>query len=217
MKPLFICALICTQLTISFAQPRFGLNLEMGVPTGEFRNNTKAEGFGFGLNFVMPMEPERRVSLGAEFSYQIYGKHIFGIDGESLSLIVNNNMILMHGLARIRPIQGDGVVPIFEVLYGFKYLYTRSKIKDDLFGEPIEANTDFKDTALSYGGAAGLQIPIGDHVDLELKATYLIGGKAEYLDARVIENNGDGTFNFNSKRSETDMIVFKIAVSGSLN
>lgn len=212
MRVFLTYVLVLACFSTLHGQPRFGLNLEVGIPAGDFRNNTKAEGYGFGFGTYIPLAPERRVSVGAEINYEIYGKHIFTIDGETLSLVVNNNMLMVHGLARVRPWSGARTLPFFEFLYGFKYLYTRSKIKDDLFGEPISTNTDFRDIALSYGGSAGIQIDMGDKVDLEFRLVYLKGGKADYLDAPSIENNRDGTFSFEPKRSYTDMVVVKVGV-----
>ncbi|MEQ9287035.1 MAG: hypothetical protein RIG77_09020 [Cyclobacteriaceae bacterium] len=184
---------------------------EFGRPTGEFRQNTDAVGIGFGMGGYFSFDKENLFYLGADLSYDIYGKS-FDSDG-FYEVVTNNNILQFHGVLRLKPSTGK-VVPLVEGLYGFKYLYTISKLKEDLLSSPEAIKTTFHDIALSYGGSAGLHIPLGEkNTALEFRVQYLKGAEAEFVDGKSIRQDGIDHAIANPKRSTTDMIVFKIGIT----
>ena len=123
----------------SFGQAIGSVWGEVGIPAGEFRRNTDAFGLGFGLGAYAPVDPSGMVFLGADASYEIYGKNVES-DG-FYELVTNNNMLQLHAVMRIMP-QSSHVKPFVEGLFGFKYLYTVDKVKEELgeFESALQAN-----------------------------------------------------------------------------
>ena len=211
MKRLILIILIIVPLEI-FAQKNI-VNIwgEGAIPTGEFRQNTDAFGLGMGLGAYFSFDAKRMFFLGADLSYDIYGKS-FESDG-FYEIITNNNMLRFHGVLRIMPAT-DGVKPFVEGIYGFKYLYTISKLKDNILLDPVALKTEFHGIALSYGGSVGLRIPLGgDVAALDFRVQYIIGGKTDYIDGKTIRTVGIDEAIANPIRSETDMVVIKLGVT----
>ena len=211
MKKAIIILLCSLPLQVVGQKGMVKVFTEFGVPTGDFRQNTDAIALGMGMGAYFSFDAQNLFYLGADLSYDIYGKS-FDSDGY-YEIITNNNMLQFHGLLRIKP-PSDGIVPFFEGLYGFKFLYTISKLKENILLDPIAIQTDFYDFALSYGGAAGIHIPLGQgNTALEFRVQYLIGGKAEYVDGKTIREVGIENAIANPLTSETDMVIFKLGLT----
>ena len=210
MKKL-IWILVLQLPTVLYAQRTLAsLWAEVGVPTGEFRQNTEAFGLGMGGGAYFSFDANHMFYLGGELSFDIYGKHIE--DDGFYEIITNNNMFQLHGVIRIKP-PSDGIVPYIDGMYGFKYIYTVSKLKENIAQNAIARDLDFQDVALSYGGAVGLYVPIGDAVAFDFKVQYLKGGEAEYIDARTIREEGIDNAVNNPIESSTDMFFFKVGLT----
>lgn len=208
MKRLILWILLSLPLQVSAQKGMASIWVEGAIPIGGFRQNTDAFGLGMGLGAYFSFDAKRMFFLGADLSYDIYGKS-FDRDGV-YEIITNNNMLQFHGVLRIMPAT-DGIKPFVEGLYGFKYLYTISKLKDNILLDPIALKTEFHDIALSYGGSVGVHIPLGgDVAALDLRLQYLVGGKAEYVDGKTIRAIGIDEAIANPISSETDMVFFKL-------
>jgi len=202
------------------AQSHFGLNIQMGVPINQFRDNTEAIGFGFGGYLLIPVS-DSPLHLGLDLNYLIYGsdtkKEEVLINGflDKYEIETNNNILLGHFVARLIPKTDFVLQPYFDAMLGFKYLYTRSKITDDTSSDPLETNTDFYDWAFSYGGAGGVHVGLGDNFKLELRILYLNGAKAKYLEKGSIQQdpNNPNLLIFDTKKSKTDMIIPQIGIT----
>ena len=210
----FILQLICFS---TIGQTQVSLFGEVGVPVGDFRENTKAEGYGFGLGVAVPIERNNAIFLGANLNYEIYGKR-FGQDTvDDLEIITNNNMFMMHAFLRLKPVTNGKIGPYLDVLGGFKYLYTRTKIKESILSDPLEANTEFKDFVWGYGGAIGLQYSLDYWVALDLSASLLKSGEAEYLDSKGISEDASGNLILDPTKSKTDIAIFRVGVTIELD
>ena len=66
--------------------------------------------------------------------------------------------------------------------------------------------------ALAYGGAGGVDIPLGkkDDLGLELKIAYLLGNNTRYLTNPYIDANAEVTFQ--EKTSNTDMLIPQVGI-----
>lgn len=192
-------------VNISQAQFQFGGGFLLGLPSGEFAENNSSVGAGVDLNFAAPFAPRVPVYFGLNFGYNSLARRVINetltaeikigntvIDQLQmpLELTVSNNLIQLHPFLRFKaplPI----VQPYVDVMGGFKYLFTRSKIVDnsnDRFftrnnpdgDNVISASTSQQDFVLSYGGAVGFQIGKGP-IAVDLRAMYLLSGEAEYF------------------------------------
>jgi hypothetical protein len=211
MKRLILLVLFSLPLQVSAQKSMANIWVEGAIPVGDFRQNTDAFGIGMGLGAYFSFDANHMFFFGADLSYDIYGKS-FESDG-FYEIITNNNMLRFHGVLRIMPAT-DGVKPIIEGLYGFKYLYTISKLKDNILLDPIALKTEFHSIAPSYGGSVGLSIPVGgDVASLDFRVQYIIGGKADYIDGKTIRTLGIDEAIANPIRSETDMVVVKLGLT----
>lgn len=234
---------LCSALFTNAQQAGFGFSV--GIPMKEFREATKAEGYGLGLTVTCPVGTEV-VNFGANLNYQVYGynaknKDLIAditvggtvIDQIYIPLrVINTNSIFgMHGVMRVTA-PTDVIRPYFEGLVGFRYISTTTRIEDrDDFWNDDEDNvlvrrTNLDDWIFSYGGGGGLQIELGEDVYLDLRAYYLLGGKANYYDGNDtkkwdVEFSGSGynpndinpddfSISAQPKNSRTDMLMTQI-------
>lgn len=191
--------LVSSLFTLSAQQAGFGL--VFGIPRNEFREATKAEGYGFNLTALFPLGTEV-VNIGGSINYQIYGLRaqnkdlyaditsggsVIGTIEIPLRVINTNSIFGMHGILRVTA-PTDVVRPYMEGLVGFRYISTTTRIEDrDDFWNDDEDNvlvrrTNLADWIFSYGGGGGIQFNIGEDVYLDLRTYYLLGGRANYYD-----------------------------------
>ncbi len=238
-------------------QGSVGLGLQLGVPMNEFRDNTKATGVGFNLNFYRQFAPRVPISLGFNFGYMMYGSYTQRIN-ESLQLVssngtpvsggsipvnldvTTNNNMLNGGVSLRLFAPFSGVKPYIEGMGGFNYLYTRTSIYDETQNKIftpnqetnlINARTQVQSFVLQYGAGGGFLVKIGENVNLDIRGTYTIGGRASYFDREqsqqwrvtfaganytgnepVSLNTQDGT----AKKSNTDLFLINFGLSFNL-
>lgn len=211
-------------------QPQGELSFAMGFPQGEFADNVTNPGFGInifgGLGFA-----QAPVVLGGELGFLIYGQEhrrepfSTTIPDVTVDVETNNNIVMGHFVLRLQPQTGT-VRPYADGLFGFKYLFTETRIENDRFRpgpDPIAVSTNFDDIALSYGVGGGVDVRLyhgmlGESpgtVFLKLGARYLPGAEAEYLKKGSIARN-DGTVTYEVERSRTTLLVPQIGVKVSL-
>lgn len=181
-----------------------GMGIVVGIPMREFREATRAEGYGLNFTVLFPLGTEV-VTLGANLDYMIYGlnakdENLYAditvgntvIDRLYIPLrvITTNSIFGMHAMMRVTA-PTDGVRPYFEGLFGFRYISTSTRIEDrsedrfwtqDQDDNIIVRRTNLGDFVLSYGGGGGLQFELGKNAYLDLRGYYLLGGRADFYD-----------------------------------
>lgn len=243
------------------AQTHLGLGLQLGFPNNEFRENTKAVGAGFHLNALFPFAQTVPIYFGFGFGYMLYGSNSQTIQQNlnvyagtqiissipvNLGVTTNNNMLNGNAILRFKaPL--SIVQPYIDGTVGFNYIYTRTKITDNspnrIFTNKsqnpddnvINARTQIQSTVLTYGGGLGMMIKLGNTAALDIRATYLLGGEAEYYDRSQTQNwqvafgGQSSTFDSNNpdnisldpnsvaKKSKTDMIMVNFGLVFNLN
>lgn len=202
-----------------------GIAFVVGIPQTEFRKATKAEGYGLNITAMFPIGSEV-INFGGNINYLVYGYNsqdkdltaditVGGnvIDQLYIPLrVVNTSSIFgMHAIMRITA-PTDGIRPYFEGLFGFRYISTstRIEVRDDNFwtnndddDDVLVRKTNLGDCVMSYGGGGGLQFNIGDNAYLDLRAYYLLGGKAQFYDGSDTKR-WDVTFNDNPANFDPD-------------
>lgn len=232
----------------------FDISFYMGIPINDYAKNTDALGFGGKGSFYIPFGPKAPVSIGIGFGGLFFGSNAQYIN-EELQISAGNTVIgtipvnleartnnwMLNGLVSLRfkaPLQY--VQPYADLIGGGSYLYTRTVLYDrsdrGIFtsdeDDVINSNTLESSFTYNYGAGAGFLIRLADVVYLNVGATYLKGGKADYFDKEQtaqwdIQFTGSGTFDPNNldsddvrlnsagepKRSATDMIQANLGVT----
>jgi len=225
MKQLFLIILLAFVIKpyTGFAQQaEASMDLILGLPQGQFRDEIDRIGAGIGFNIgVQPKQSPLQFGLKLGFIN-------YGIDSRNTALSstipditvrVDNNYNIFQGhlYTRIIPPSG-GVRPYIEGLAGLNYLYTQTSIIERGTYEEILSDTNFDDTAFSYGFGGGMQIylarqrQLGSNIYLDLRANYLVGNSADYLKKGSIKiQNGRATYEV--YRSSTDLLLINVGLN----
>lgn len=237
---------------VSFGQMG-SIGFSLGLPQNDFKENTDATGFGGDLSFAFPFQKGTPIYLGLDINYMIYGRNAQNEDlfasindqnGNELARleiplrIVNTNSIFgTHAFIRgIIPL--DMIQPYGEVLFGFRYISTNTKILDrsddrrwatEDDSDVISRETVLDDWILSYGAGGGFLIKIAPKAFIDLRVNYFKGQRAEYFDGQDTESwevtfsgsnfdettvSGDDlTFDTSPRESTTDLLVIKFGVA----
>jgi hypothetical protein len=120
--------------------------------------------------------------------------------------------------------------PYVDGLFGFNYFFTETVIRDrdDFFDDDEKlSDTNFEDSALSYGFGAGMQIRLWQRrgeitrtlndvepssVYLNLRGRYMFGREAEYLQKGSIQRTDDGEVIYDVSQSTTNLLHIKLGV-----
>jgi hypothetical protein len=198
------------------------LSFGLGVPTGAFNDNVEQLGYGANL-YIGAQFGDAPFSLGLDVSFFTFGRSVRNVPFSEtvggavrVDVITTNSVVQPHLTLRVQP--GEGMVrPYLEGLFGFKYLFTDTRVEDeDRRDESIASSRNFDDFTLSGGGGAGVHIRLvrdfsnganeANNVGplyLKVGAQYLLGRQAEYLDI----SDGYDPDNPDVQRSTTNMFV----------
>lgn len=209
------------------------LDLGVGIPQGDFRNNF--DHVGGGLNVLAGYRFKNSpVMLGLEFGFMNFGTETREEPLSSripdLRVEVENSYNLAHGDIFLRFIAPPATIrPYLDGLFGFNYFFTQTVLRErgSFSDEDVLRDTNFDDTALSYGFGAGVQIRLwqkqgevtsdpGDvepsSVYLNLRSRYMFGRDAEYLQEGSIHQEENGEVFYDVSESATDLLHIKIGV-----
>jgi len=202
-----------------------GISFALGFPSGEFGDQIDGVGFG-GRLFGAIGFGDSPVLVGIEGGYMNYGRERRNepfsttIPDVTVDVTTTNNLAGGHLFLRLQP-ANTRMRPYADALFGFKYLFTETRITNEGFGEEnVAHSTNFDDTALSYGVGGGVQIQVwdGSHkpdapsaVYVDLGVRYLFGREASYLkEGSIKRENGQVTFEVTE--SKTDILVAQIGI-----
>jgi hypothetical protein len=116
--------------------------------------------------------------------------------------------------------------PFADALLGLNYLYTETTLRNRGFSgeEPVLRDTNFDDTAMSYGLGAGFQIrlfniPTSEEMNrpgrgyLVIQGRYMLGDEAEYLNSLSTDN---GTVVYDIRKSRTNLVYIQLGLTFTL-
>ena len=203
-----------------------GINLLLGFPQGDFKDEIDKTGVGIGGEFIY--SPGNSLfGIGASLGFMVYGHETrsepfsYTIPNVFVDVTTDNNIFLGHLLVRIQPKLGP-IRPYGEGLIGMNYLYTKTSIKDQGdIGETIASSTDFEDAVFSYGVGGGMMVQLysGDptggrlwRLMLDLRMRYIIGGEAEYLKEGSITFEDLNVY-YDVSKSKTDLMTAHIGLA----
>ena len=186
-------------------------------PLDEFAEYIKA-GLGFGGQVSHAFDSQRIFSMRANVDFLIYGhdtEHYQTPYGGRLDITTSNN-ILSVGVGPQLTAPGPGVRPYVNGTVGFSYFSTATTVKWRYSDEAVDEWTDHSDIVGAWSAGGGLLIPLSSgarSVMLDLGASYLGNGKAEYLREGSVTRDETGEVYFTAIRSRTNMVVYTIGVS----
>lgn len=215
---------------------QFGLDFQIGAPQGDF-NTQMGDRLGFGIGGMFGYRFDNTpFMLGLDFGFMNFGTETreepLSSTIPDLRVEVENSYNLFHGDLLLRVLAPERAArPYVEGLFGFNHFFTQTVLRErGGFGSEPEKlrDTNFKDTAMSYGFGAGLQFRVysddgsrrseenefsGPYsVYLHLASRYMFGREAEYLrEGSIIREGGNVTYDV--VQSTTDLLHFKIGVT----
>ncbi len=215
--------------TKSFAQAG-GLNLMLGFPSGEFKDNVKRTGFGLSGHYLfLTPSVNRPFGLGINVGYLNYGQETrrepfsTTIPDVTVDVERSNNLVNFHVMFQLG--FGSGSVrPFIEGLFGGSYIFTETTIRSK-GSQEVASSTNFDDFAWSYGGGGGIliQLSSGDEEGsdagaffLDLKARYLFGSEAEYLKEGSVDISTIPV-KYTVTKSKTDLLTVHAGVVAYFN
>ena len=201
-----------------------GLNIMLGFPMGEFKEEIDRLGYGLSGHFLfLAPTVNRPFGIGLNVGYLNYGQETrrepFSLTIPDVTVDVerSNNLVNFHVLFQLG--FGSGSVrPFVEGLFGGSYIFTETTIRSR-GAEEVASSNNFDDFAWSYGAGGGLLILLSSgeegedfgSIFLDLKARYLFGSEAEYLkEGSVIVSGGNVTYQVT--KSKTDLLTVHAGV-----
>mgnify|MGYP001800141506 CR=1 FL=1 len=154
-----------------------------------------------------------------------------------LRIVNTNSLFGTHALVRgLIPL--ESIQPYGEVLFGFRYMSTNTKILDrsddrrwatDDDSDVIARETVLDDWLLSYGFGGGFLINVAPNFFIDLRVDYFYGQRAQYFDGEDTESwdvtfSGSGfdettvtgddlVFETQPRESRTDLLVIKFGIA----
>jgi len=106
------------------------------------------------------------------------------------------------------------VRPYVNAFAGVAYYSTTSELVEPFPIGPTLSSTNFDDAVFSYGGGAGILVPIGKgRTAVDAGVRWVHGGRARYLTKGDLEDDGRGGVSFTPRESEGDRLEFRLGVT----
>lgn len=210
MKKHTLLLFIVLSASSLFAQSG-GLNVSVGIPTGEFNHQVDRAAIGGNLEifFINPRE-HFPFTFGIDIGYYNYGyqsdegRFYNGPYYYDADVSRTNNIVRANAIFRVQPHEYSSLMPYLDMFIGPAYLYTKTSINDRFDGSELAGNVDKSSWIWNYGIGAGLLIQITgknattgtalDNLYLDLKVRYNMSTEGEYLtesSIKVDPANGD--------------------------
>jgi hypothetical protein len=193
-------------------------------PQGEFGDQVD-RGLGGDLHYLRALGVNTQVALRVDAGLAIYGYDKFTVeDGYGyLTDASTSNNVAWIGVGPQVGLPDGRLRPYVNGYAGYSFLWTTTTIDDsdgyyygDEYYDDDTSFTEQDDWSFSYGGGAGLYIPVrsgASPVSLDVGVRYHNNGEAEYLREGDIVENSDGSVTLYPTRSDTDLLTFHIGFS----
>jgi hypothetical protein len=200
-----------------------GGSFTVAQPRGEFADHIDG-GFGGDLHYVHELDDRGWLALRLDAGLVVYGYESYRVPlsstiGDRILVDVStSNNIAFVGVGPQIGVPDGRLRPYVNGYAGYSFLWTSSSVTGSSYyhDEPFASTTNFDDWSFSYGGGAGLYVPLRHGyrpVSLDLGVRYHNNGEAEYLREGDIVDNPDGSISLFPVRSDTDLLTFHIGFS----
>lgn len=207
-------------------EPRFqgGLSLSVAQTLGDFHEYVK-DGVGVAGHALYRVDPQGAFALRLDGGFLNYGNETIRLPlsdrpgGGRVQLDVEtSNNIFWLGVGPQLMAPAGRVRPYVNATAGFSYFATTSSVKGRSSGESFADDTNFDDTPFSWGGGAGILIPVSykarSLVFIDIGARYHNNGKSvQYLREGGIQDLPGGAIQLAPIRSRADLVTWHVGVS----
>ncbi|HHH50677.1 MAG TPA: hypothetical protein ENK52_06840 [Saprospiraceae bacterium] len=189
-----------------------------------FRQNLNTQGIGASAFFLVSLPQKIPIYIGLELGGITYDRantqYATNLDGFLVQVQEETapSIFMGHGIVRLELPTNFFAIPYIEGMFGFKNLYTRTKLKDLGVSEDnvISNSLEDGDWAFSYGATLGFSIPIGwNRMAIDLKCSYLLGTASDYFVRKTnLSTIPDQPIDyFELKNSTTDLLLPQIGIT----
>lgn len=197
---------------------------QLAQPTGGFRSNVNAA-WGLGVGVRHHFRWLQPLGLRGDFAFLNYGNETKrvplspSINRVIVDMTTSNNIGIVTAGPELRLSRG----PIQPYLYGFagySYFYTESSVGSDNEGDAFASSTNFSDGGLAKGWGGGVSIPLrlrSAHLAIDGGARRTINGSRTYLRRGDIQDQPDGSMQFNPRATDADFWQFHLGASVSFS
>jgi hypothetical protein len=212
---------------------RLGAAATLGAPTGEFRDHVDVAG-GFS-GYALYGAPARALALRLDANVLLYGTEtsrtvVAGTGGRVLAdRVTTDNWMASATVGPQLAATSGRVRPYANAFAGVSYFATTSEVprlrRTGAVFAPAErfmnrrhfdsflTTTHFDDTALSYGGGAGLLVRLGrGGTALDVGVRYVANGRVRFLAEGDLEDAPGGA-TFSTRRSRADRVEVRLGIS----
>lgn len=197
-----------------------GITLAAAQPAGEFADNVDT-GFGVDVGYLYRVDPSGALGIRIDGGFVIYGSETRRVllsptvGGRITAELNTANNIAYFGAGPQLMLPTGTLRPYLNATAGIGYFSTVSSLRSD-YGESLFNTTNQDDWALSYGGGAGIYIPVSrgrTPVSIDLGVRYRHTGEVGYLNEGSIRDLPGGGIAYEPYVSDTDVFNFGIGVS----
>jgi hypothetical protein len=201
----------------------FGGSFTVAQPQGEFHDYVDS-GLGGNLHYMHALDRDGWLAIRVDGGFAIYGYErqrlplSETLGGRIVVDLTTSNNIAWIGVGPQIGVPDGTLRPYVNGYAGYTYLATTSSVESSRYydDEDYFSTTNFDDWSVSYGGGAGVYIPVRhgpSPVSIDLGVRYHNNGVAEYLREGDIQDNEDGSITLFPVRSDTDLLTFHIGFS----
>lgn len=199
-----------------------GAHLNLALPQGEFGDFVDA-GFGLGAWFAINLDRRGMIAVKVDGNWLNYGSETRRrplsptVPFITVDVTTRNNIYTM-GVGPLLTLSQGSLKPYLTGTIGFSYFATESGVSGTSNGEDFAESTNFDDFTFAVVGGGGLRVRVSagaTPIFIDLASEYHRNGQASYLREGSIIDNGNGTISFTPIRSETNLLLIKLGVSGS--
>lgn len=196
----------------------FGINLQLGVPQGEFADFVQT-GYGVGGNLTFFLDERGRTGIRIFGSWIEYGRTTEqvpfpGLPGIAVDLTTSNN-IYSFGVGPEFHLARGGIRPYVHGAIGLSNFATRTSAEGSDNTEAFASTTNFNDWTVALYGGGGLQFQVShgrNPVFLDGGLRYQSHGRTRYLREGSIQPAPGGGVTFDPIESKTDLLVVHLGV-----
>lgn len=195
------------------------LNLQLGVPQGEFADNVNLAG-GFGVGGIYALNSW--FGIRGQIDVQIYGaeQRRVPLGGGIIGLInvdvTTTNSIIGGALGFQVGVPGESVRPYAGAMIGFSSFTTQSQVSGSNSQDtPFASSTNSIDNALAQIVYGGLYIPVGSggsSFDIGVRHTWN-GESVRYLTPGDIREDINGDIVITPNQTRADLLTVTVGVT----
>ena len=198
-----------------------GIDFTVGQPRGEFADFVD-ESFGASLSTIYRLDEAGILGIRLDGGFLVYGSETMRvplsstIGGRVLVDVNTTNNIAFAGIGPQIGVPTGRLRPYVNGFAGVSYLFTTSSVEGSYDDEPFATTKNFDDATFSWGGGAGLYVPLrggNSPISLDLGVRYHNNGQARYLREGDIEDLPDNTIRIYPVRSDTDLLTYHLGIT----